>query len=210
MKGRQRVLLGLNLLLVLVAALLEVTANYAANQSGASLLGRVVQRGALPGIAVLLLVMVFAQVIVYRLEHPAAPRRQWDPGRTPYPGLEAFAEDEAAVFFGRDGAIGELVQLLHAGRRFVVVAGASGSGKSSVVQAGLIPRLRGRRWMVLPVLTPGSDPVGALARTLEVGDVGPSLLPLVEGFRRSRGRRSGTGTAGGGSAGRAVHLDRRA
>lgn len=61
--------------------------------------------------------------------------------------------------------------MLGAGRgRFVVVVGASGSGKSSLVQAGVVPRLAERRWTVLPALTPGSDPVAALARAAG-GDV---------------------------------------
>ncbi|MEJ2858929.1 MULTISPECIES: nSTAND1 domain-containing NTPase [unclassified Saccharothrix] len=63
------------------------------------------------------------------------------PPRNPYPGLRPFGEDDAALFHGRDEDVERLVRLL--GRQDVVaVAGPSGSGKSSLVRAGLVPRLR--------------------------------------------------------------------
>lgn len=62
---------------------------------------------------------------------------------SPYPGLRAFRADEAPIFFGRDRETDELVEKLSDSRhRLLVVVGASGSGKSSLVAAGLLPRLK--------------------------------------------------------------------
>ncbi len=81
----------------------------------------------------------------------------------PYKGLQAFAEADAAWFFGRDTLIQRLLQKLKGEPTFLALLGPSGSGKSSLVQAGLIPNLkRGRlpgsqRWgMVL--ISPSRDP----------------------------------------------------
>jgi len=71
----------------------------------------------------------------------------WDGIRTPYPGLLAFEEQDAAVYFGRDAAIQKTMETLNrlqrlGGPRLVLVLGASGSGKSSLVRAGVVPRLK--------------------------------------------------------------------
>src|SRR6266516_436783 len=60
----------------------------------------------------------------------------------PYRNLDAFTEADAKFFFGRERVVEELVGSLVAEPRFLAVFGPSGSGKSSVVQAALIPRLR--------------------------------------------------------------------
>ncbi len=65
-----------------------------------------------------------------------------EPGESPYPGLARFGTGDGEHFHGRDELIAELVGLT-ARKRFVAVVGASGSGKSSLVRAGLIPALRG-------------------------------------------------------------------
>lgn len=92
----------------------------------------------------------------------------------PYKGLEAFTEADQANFHGRRIVVDELVaQVARPGRdgRFVVAVGASGSGKSSVVRAGLVPRLRAgaldgsERWLYA-TMVPGSDPFAALHRAL--------------------------------------------
>ena len=63
------------------------------------------------------------------------------PVRNPFKGLRAFRETDAQDFFGRDELVGELVD--HVDRsRFTAVVGPSGSGKSSVVRAGLLPAIR--------------------------------------------------------------------
>ncbi|NOZ54790.1 MAG: SUMF1/EgtB/PvdO family nonheme iron enzyme [Gammaproteobacteria bacterium] len=63
---------------------------------------------------------------------------------SPYPGLRAFDECEAQIFTGRESDIEALVNKLEEGARFLAVYGASGSGKSSLVRAGLIPAWRRR------------------------------------------------------------------
>ncbi|MEU5877016.1 AAA family ATPase [Spirillospora sp. NPDC047279] len=124
----------------------------------------------------------FAAALAARIgrgHSPAAPM-----GRLPCPyrGLAEFRERDAEVFFGRDEMADELTGLLEH-RRFVIVAGRSGTGKSSFLNAGLVPRLRGREWGVaafrplpdvpaattvagglLPLLEPGLDPVETLER----------------------------------------------
>jgi WD40 repeat protein/energy-coupling factor transporter ATP-binding protein EcfA2 len=68
----------------------------------------------------------------------------------PYRNLAAFTEADAAFFFGRKQVVDELVNSLRQEPRFLVIFGPSGSGKSSIVQAGLLPELRLGR-------VPGSD-----------------------------------------------------
>ncbi len=84
-----------------------------------------------------------------------------DPGgdRPPYLGLAAYGPDDADRFCGRDRLVAALADRL-ARQRFVAVVGASGSGKSSLVRAGLVPALRadGDRWSTV-LITPGAHPV---------------------------------------------------
>jgi hypothetical protein len=89
----------------------------------------------------------------------------------PYPGLRSFEQSESPIFFGRDVQRNELLNRL-AHNRFVAVLGTSGSGKSSLVRAGLLPALyRGylvgtsSRWRIA-TLRPGSAPLSALAEAL--------------------------------------------
>jgi hypothetical protein len=99
----------------------------------------------------------------------------WDAGRPPYPGLLAFQEEDAAIYFGRDDDIRRLIERLNArraqgGAQLVALLGASGSGKSSLLRAGVIPRLKraGRTWIVVPPMRPQVHPVDELARALAV------------------------------------------
>src|SRR4051812_21613642 len=103
--------------------------------------------------------------------HPAR-MFAWDPWRSPYPGLRAVDGEDAAVFFRPEGEIGELVERLRPSLRrrgaSLALVGPSGSGKSSLVHAGLLPRLRRMPadWVVLPPVFPGDRPLEALARAL--------------------------------------------
>ena len=94
----------------------------------------------------------------------------------PYPGLRPFETDEYRLFFGREGQSDALLERLERSR-FLAVVGTSGSGKSSLVRAGLLPGLRGGMmagagagWRVA-VARPGHDPLGNLARALVEDDV---------------------------------------
>ena len=94
----------------------------------------------------------------------------------PFPGLRPFETDEYRLFFGREGQSDELIARLQRSH-FLAVVGTSGSGKSSLVRAGLLPALRGGMmagagsgWRIA-IMRPGSDPIGNLAATLAEEDV---------------------------------------
>lgn len=104
----------------------------------------------------------------------------------PYVGLASFQEESAGLFFGRDALVAELIERVEHGA-FLAVLGASGSGKSSLVRAGLLPALKGgalaasAAWRYL-VLKPGARPLDALAAELtklQAGDL-HSALHLAE------------------------------
>lgn len=97
------------------------------------------------------------------------------PPKNPFPGLRPFEDRESHLFFGRDGQSAELMDKLT--HHFVAVVGTSGSGKSSLVRAGLLPALRsgrmteaGSKWRIA-VMRPGNDPIENLARALNSPDV---------------------------------------
>ncbi len=84
-----------------------------------------------------------------------------DLGRSPYRGLLPLDEDDAGIFFGRDGAIVLTLDALRglrqgAAPRFATILGASGAGKSSFLRAGILPRLKrdSRHFYVLPIIRP--------------------------------------------------------
>ena len=89
----------------------------------------------------------------------------------PFPGLRPFEPHESSLFFGRDDQCDDLLSRLGR-RRLVAVVGMSGSGKSSLVRAGLLPALdrgylpsAGSSWHIA-IFRPGSDPVANLTRGL--------------------------------------------
>jgi hypothetical protein len=91
--------------------------------------------------------------------------------RSPYPGLRPFGREEADVFFGRESHVDAIVDRL-AQRRLVVVTGGSGSGKSSLVRAGLLEALEagilaaaGPVWR-FAIFRPGDHPMTELATAL--------------------------------------------
>ena len=101
--------------------------------------------------------------------------------KSPYPGLESFGDTDAdaAIFYGRSSEIAEVLDELRefratgdrrayaqAGRAYVI-QGASGSGKSSLLNAGVLPRLRRERgWVALRSFRPGAEPLLHFAEVL--------------------------------------------
>jgi hypothetical protein len=93
----------------------------------------------------------------------------------PFPGLASFGDDDAdaALFFGRSREIAHTLEELRAMRavrdlRPLVILGASGAGKSSLLKAGIIPRLRREApaWLPLRAFRPGTDPLLNFAEVL--------------------------------------------
>jgi len=104
----------------------------------------------------------------------------------PYRGLVRFEPGDESLFFGRERLVGELLELV-CEHRLAMVFGASGSGKSSLLRAGLIPRLRRRIQedgcaAVLRVLTPGATPAATHGHLLTPGDGGPDRWVVVDQF----------------------------
>ena len=114
----------------------------------------------------------------------------------PFPGLRPFEAAETHLFFGRDGQSSEIVARLER-QRFIAVVGTSGSGKSSLVRAGLLPLLEGGfmasagSFWRFAVMRPRHDAIGSLAAALADpavlgGEAIDSSLrtPLVEAVLR--------------------------
>lgn len=96
--------------------------------------------------------------------------------RCPFPGLKAFQTDEQEFFFGREAWIEELHQRLEQ-TDFLAILGASGSGKSSLVLAGLVPTWQKATPNVKVVyMTPGHNPLATLNDLLDQAVNGPHSL----------------------------------
>jgi len=108
----------------------------------------------------------------------------------PYPGLLPFTGGDAELFFGREPEVRRLAQLVPR-VPMVFVVGPSGSGKSSLVSAGLLPELRRREadgWLIR-TMRPGADPMRALRETLDWADPRPALAAVSNLIRRQSARR---------------------
>jgi len=170
----------LNIVLVLSGVVLAAGLNYITN-GGPSIIAipAAVKLWAVPISAISLVVGLGAQIWLHVVEHPRQ-RVRWPSDRSPFPGLEAFTEEEAGVFFARERETQELTDRLtpvlpSAAHRFVAMIGPSGVGKSSVLYAGLLPRLRKRagQWTIVPPIVPEAQPTRNLIRAL--GNVLPGL-----------------------------------
>ena len=118
--------------------------------------------------------------------------------RPPYPGIYAFEADDAAIYFGRDDEVRGIIEKLNArrtlgGSRLLLIIGASGSGKSSLLKAGVLPQIARMRheWLALAPMRPEKAPLEALAKGIaeRLGD--PTAwrtwhenLKTPEGLRR--------------------------
>jgi formylglycine-generating enzyme required for sulfatase activity len=139
---------------------------------------------------------------------------------TPFPGLASFEDEDAdaAIFYGRSREVAEVLEILRQMRatgelRPLVVQGASGAGKSSLLKAGIIPRLRREApaWLPLRAFRPGTDPLlsfaQAIARTFRdfskqqaQGVLRDQLLDAWQTAERKDGELTDTGKAALGSA----------
>ncbi|MFN2594125.1 MAG: BTAD domain-containing putative transcriptional regulator, partial [Actinomycetota bacterium] len=107
-----------------------------------------------------------------------APAESSDPHPRPYKGLVTFEREDRDFFFGRERLVADLAARL-AGARVLAIVGPSGSGKSSLVKAGLLPALADG---LLPrfadcvhvLMRPGNDPKEELERGLRAAGVSPS------------------------------------
>jgi serine/threonine protein kinase/formylglycine-generating enzyme required for sulfatase activity len=107
-----------------------------------------------------------ADALLLALEECSAPSTNGRyPDSNPYRGLAAFEVAHAALFFGRRGEILELVDRVR-GEPFVVVGGDSGTGKSSLCRAGVLPSLTSKDGWSCVEVVPGRHPVHALAAAL--------------------------------------------
>jgi WD40 repeat protein/class 3 adenylate cyclase len=107
------------------------------------------------------------------------------PGEAPYRGLQPFDGGDARLFFGREATTTRLVDALAAWPLLAIV-GASGSGKSSILRAGLIPAMQGdgRGDWQTHLLTPGAHPLDSLAMSLGSDPSAASAALLIDDFRR--------------------------
>jgi energy-coupling factor transporter ATP-binding protein EcfA2 len=110
---------------------------------------------------------------------------------SPYQGFRAFQTVDASVFFGRRSLIDKLVSEL-AEHHFVAVVGISGSGKSSLVRAGLIPALKegglpgSAQWKYLNPIKPGPHPLESLAEAMLQASSRGTKESIVRGLADSR------------------------
>lgn len=89
----------------------------------------------------------------------------------PFPGLRPFNVDEGSLFFGRESQVASIIAKLER-KKFVTIIGSSGSGKSSIINAGIIPGIirshknePGESWRIIS-FRPGASPIDSISRAL--------------------------------------------
>jgi WD40 repeat protein/serine/threonine protein kinase len=106
-----------------------------------------------------------------KTHHPDASGAKSDslPFTNPYKGLQAFEEGDTNTFFGRDEYVQRLIEKLINDTRFITLIGPSGSGKSSLINAGLLPAIRQspnfEKWLITRIV-PTANPIEELAIAL--------------------------------------------
>lgn len=104
--------------------------------------------------------------------------------RCPYVGLESFSEKNDHLFFGRNTLIKQILDKITT-HRLIAAIGPSGSGKSSAILAGLIPRLKrgaapnSQTWHYYPTIVPGASPLLKLAKLFHNGSQ-PDPMQIIE------------------------------
>lgn len=119
---------------------------------------------------------------VRRATEPPAVDVESATAACPYLGLRSFGAEDARYFFGRDETVADVTRLVRGGG-LIAVVGASGSGKTSLLRAGVIPALEAREGWTVATMTPGSAaPTAALSRcSAALADHERSML-LVDQF----------------------------
>lgn len=116
-------------------------------------------------------------------------------GECPFPGLRPFSDAEAELFFGRESEVRNALKLLQAmredsERRWLRIEGISGAGKSSLVQAGILPQLSLPSWIVA-AFRPSEDPLHRMAQALaaayEMCEPAPSAAEIESALRSDEG-----------------------
>ncbi|MFN2107594.1 MAG: BTAD domain-containing putative transcriptional regulator [Candidatus Promineifilaceae bacterium] len=97
-------------------------------------------------------------LVLRRPPHPVGP--------CPYRGLSAFRESDAPFFYGREAFTGRLAVSITTGARVAAIVGSSGCGKSSVIFAGLLPKIRAQGEWLICTLRPGNQPFHRLSAVL--------------------------------------------
>ncbi|MBD2492295.1 caspase family protein [Aulosira sp. FACHB-615] len=108
----------------------------------------------------------------------------------PYRGLKSYEEQHSQLFFGRDELIKQLYErVLHPKNPLTVVLGVSGSGKSSLVKAGLIPYIKANHnedWYIIPTFRPGESPFATLAEVIAINTkVSESKIEVIKSLSQT-------------------------
>ena len=107
----------------------------------------------------------FQEELLNTQHTPELPVKSPQRSENPYRGLLAYRESDAPFFFGRDREIKELMERISQAPTSLCIVGNSGTGKSSLVFAGLIPQLRAQGWLIAS-MRPGRHPFSTLALSL--------------------------------------------